>query len=144
MMVTQDEDINNFLRMRGCALREHFTGANKWDADFGVASMSSLFDGWEKGGNLIRLPRATSEGVKALIEQLTTWEPLPPGMKTKKKTDCVMALWFAEIAARDLMNNLGSTVFMHNEFLSSRDKERNITIDLEFAHQAQVQNGWYG
>lgn len=144
MMVTQDEDINQFLRMRGCTLREHFTGSNKWDADFGVASMATLFDGHEKGTNLIRLPRATSESVKMLIEQLTTWEPTPPGVKSRKKTDLVMALWFAEIAARDLMNNIGSNVVMHNEFLSTRDKERSITIDLEFASQAQIQNGWYG
>ena len=142
MMVTQDEDINQFLRVRGCALREHFTGSNKWDADFGVASMSSLFDGYDRGTNLIRLPRATSEGVKALIEQLTTWEPMPPGVKTKKKTDCVMALWFAEIAARDLMNNLGSTISMHNEFASARDRREHVMIDLEFAHQADIQNGW--
>lgn len=142
-MVTQDKDINDFLRMRGALLREHFTNANKWDVDFGIASMSTLFNGWEKKENLIRLPRDTSEGVKALIEQLVTWEPLPPGMKSRKKTDCVMALWFAEIAARELMSNLGSNYVQHNEFLSARERDRSFTIDLEFAAQAQVQNGWY-
>ncbi len=104
--------------------------------------MATLFDGHEKGNNLIRLPRATSESVKALIEQLTTWEPTPPGVKSRKKTDCVMALWFAEIAARDIMNNLGSTVNIQNEFMSARDRRENVMIDLEFAHQADIQNGW--
>ncbi|HWV46111.1 MAG TPA: hypothetical protein VN039_08855, partial [Nitrospira sp.] len=96
LMVTQNRDIKQFLGARGCLLREHFTGSNKWDADFGVASMSVLFEGYENGSNLIHIPsRSQSEATKMLIEQLTTWEPLPPGVKTKKKTDLVMALWFA-------------------------------------------------
>jgi len=145
LMVTQNRDIRNFLSSRGCLLREHFTGSNKWDADFGVASMSVLFDGWERKEQLIHLPsRSQNEGVKMLIEQLTTWEPLPPGVKTKKKTDCVMALWFAEIRARELIGELDNVFHMHNEFQSSRDKERTITLDLDFVAQSESQNGWWG
>lgn len=142
LMVTQNEDIRTFLHSRGTRLEEHHTGKNKWDADFGVASMSLLFEGHEKGNNLIRLPsRSSGEGIKALIEQLTTWEPLPPGVKTKKKTDCVMALWFAEIRARELINELGSTFRMKNEFLSPRDMEHKFTIDLDHMAQAGAQAG---
>ena len=138
MMVTQDRDINQFLRMRGVLLREHFTGANKWDADFGVASMSGLFENHDRGQHLIHLPRKTSEGVKALVEQLTTWEPTPPGQRTKRKTDCVMALWFAEIAARDIIqNSQGATFSINNPYLSARDKAKQMTIDLNYYEQGQ-------
>lgn len=142
LMVTQDKDIKHFLSTRGCLLREHFTGANKWDADFGVASMSVLFEGWDRNNNLIHLPsRSQDEGVKMLIEQLTTWEPLPPGVKTKKKTDLVMALWFAEIRARELIGELGDVFHMENQYQSPRDKERTITLDLDYVSQAAMSQG---
>lgn len=148
LMVTQNRDIKQFLGSRGCLLREHFTGKNKWDADFGVASMSVLFEGYERGEQLIHLPsRSGAEGVKMLIEQLTTWEPLPPGIKTKKKTDTVMALWFAEIRARELIGEVDSVFHVANEYQSPRDRERSITIDLDYMAQANMSSGqgsWWG
>lgn len=146
LMVTQNREIRQFLASRGCQLKEHYTGSNKWDADFGVASMSVLFDGYERKEQLIHLPRATSEGVRMLIEQLTTWEPLPPGVKTKKKIDCVMALWFAEIRCRELINEgVSSYGFQQdNPYMSPRDKERTMTIDLDFMGQAAMASGqWW-
>jgi hypothetical protein len=51
--------------------------------------------------NLIELPSQDgSEGVKALIQQLITWKP-----DTRGATDCVMALWFCELRAREILNN---------------------------------------
>lgn len=137
LMVTQDKGIRDFLASRGTLIREHFTGSNKWDADFGVASMSGLFTQQK-----IHLPRESNEGVKMLIEQLTTWEPLPPGVKTKKKTDTVMALWFAEIRAREVVNELEGNFHMDNPYLSPRDREKNIVIDLDFAAQANQLAYW--
>lgn len=137
LMVTQDEDIKRFLAQRGCLLKEHFTGKNKWDTDFGVASMSSLFDGWENKKQLIHLPsRSEAEGVKALIEQLCTWTP-----DTKAKTDCVMALWFAEIRARELANEVSNVFHMNNSFASPRDKEREMTVDLDYMSTRQFGGG---
>ncbi len=147
LMVTQNRDIRNFLAGRGCVLKEHFTGGNKWDADFGVASMSGLFDGWQERKALIHLPsRSQDEGVKALIEQLTTWEPLPPGIKTKRKTDCVMALWFAEIRAREIANEVGSVFHLKNSFQSPRDKQRTLTVDLDLYGVAMQEGAgsWWG
>ncbi|HEY6019691.1 MAG TPA: hypothetical protein VIY48_07265 [Candidatus Paceibacterota bacterium] len=142
LMVTQNRDIKQFLAARGCLLKEHFTGSNKWDVDFGVASMSVLFDGYERKEQLIRLPsRSSGEGVKMLIEQLTTWEPLPPGIKTKKKTDTVMALWFAEIRARELIGEMDNVFHTQNEYQSPRDRERTITIDLDYMAQASQSSG---
>jgi hypothetical protein len=103
--LTQDEGIRQYLATRGVILREHHTGNNKWDSGFGVASMSTLFgtkqsDGKHHRDNLIHLPSDQTENIKALIEQLITWSPT-----TKGKTDMVMALWFCEIRAREIINN---------------------------------------
>ncbi len=38
-----DEELNQWLTNRGIQFRSHFTGKNKWDVDFGVASMAALF-----------------------------------------------------------------------------------------------------
>jgi len=142
LMVTQNRDIRSFLASRGCLLREHFTGSNKWDADFGVASMSMLFDGWQTKSNLIRLPNKTAEGMRALIEQLVTWEPTPPGQKTRRKTDCVMALWFAEIRARELVDEVSEQEFhLHNPWLSERDARKQMVVDLDYMSQNAMTMG---
>lgn len=135
-----DTDLRNFLGSRGCQIREHFTGNNKNDVDFGVASMSMLFDGALNDKSLIRIPqRSQNEGVKALIEQLVTWFP-----QSKARQDCVMALWFAEIKARELVNNIANVFHLNNAFQSERDKQRRITIDLDYAEQANMASGsWW-
>jgi hypothetical protein len=82
-----------------------------------------------------------------LVEQLTTWEPQPPGQKTKKKIDTVMALWFAEIRARELIGEIGSVFHVANEYQSPRDRERSITVDLDYMAQADLANNngnWWG
>lgn len=71
LMLTQDREVREYLASRGATLTEHFTGSNKWDYDFGIASMTTLFDGWHAKPpyNLIELPSTVNaEGVKALIE----------------------------------------------------------------------------
>ena len=137
LMVTQNRDLRNFLGSRGTVLKEHFTGANKNDADFGVASMSMLFDGAKEGRGLIRLPsRSQNEGTKALVEQLTTWFP-----QSKAKQDTVMALWFAETRARELVNDIESVFHIENEYQSARDKNKRMTIDLDYLGQIGQQGG---
>lgn len=137
LMVTQNRDLRNFLGSRGTVLKEHFTGNNKNDADFGVASMSMLFDGALEDKGLIRLPsRSQNEGVKALVEQLVTWFP-----QTKAKQDTVMALWFAETRARELVNDIESVFHMTNQYMSPRDLEKQVTVDLDFLSQQALYGG---
>ena len=98
-----DENLRSFLAQYGCQLNSHFTGKNKWDTSFGVASMAMLFgnarDGRFQDNNIIELPsNEGSEGLKTLVQELITWKP-----DTKNPTDCVMALWFAIIRIRELM-----------------------------------------
>ena len=130
--LTQDEGIRQNLASRGVLLREHHTGSNKWDSGFGVASMSTLFgtkqhDGKHHRDNLIHLPSDQTENIKALIEQLITWSP-----STKGKTDMVMALWFCEIRAREMLNQgMHKTHHMKNPFLSRSEVGKRTVINID-------------
>lgn len=130
-----DEEIMAFCRQRGIKITPHYTGAgNKIDPDFGVASMSSLFGTTAKddGGreqfnrdNIIKLPRADqSPGVKALIDQLITWQPGISGAKLRQ--DGPMALWFAETRARTYVFGADKPPASHgkNKYLSRRAQAR--------------------
>lgn len=130
--LTQDEGIRHHLANRGVILREHHTGANKWDSGFGVASMSTLFgtkqaDGKHHRDNLIHLPSDQTENIKSLIEQLITWSP-----NTKGKTDMVMALWFCEIRAREILNR-GQYQAHHlkNPFLNRYEKSKRMVVNID-------------
>jgi hypothetical protein len=130
--LTQDEGIRQNLASRGVLLREHHTGTNKWDSGFGVASMSTLFgtkqhDGKHHRDNLIHLPSDQTENIKALIEQLITWSPT-----TKGKTDMVMALWFCEIRAREMLNQgMHKTHHLKNPFLSRYEVGKRTVINID-------------
>ena len=130
--LTQDEGIRQNLASRGVVLREHHTGNNKWDAGFGVASMATLFgtkqfDGKHHRDNLMHLPSDQTEMMKALIEQLITWSPT-----TKGKTDMVMALWFCEIRAREMLNyGQYATHHLKNPFLSKSELGKRTVVNLD-------------
>lgn len=142
LFLTQDEEIRGFLATRGIPLKPHHTGFNKQDAEFGVASLQPLFGTKEvkgenqgykhSGNNLISLPDIhKNEAVKALIEQLVLWDP---NVKTKhRKQDAVMALWFAELKAREVLSSArrGEQWFMENPFTSQRDRDRRSVIPLD-------------
>ena len=130
--LTQDEGIRTHLASRGVMLKEHNTGSNKWDAGFGVASMSTLFgtkqaDGKHHRDNLIHLPSDQTENIKSLIEQLITWSPT-----TKGKTDMVMALWFCEIRAKELLSTgQYQKSHLNNPFLSRAERGRRTVINID-------------
>lgn len=133
--IVQDEELRMWLANAGCLLRGHYTTkSNKWDEDFGVAGLAPLFlscatpldgtDRWKKveGGGLIELPNAKmNRAIEELVSQLVTWQPDAKGVKT----DLVMSLWFAEIAARDYLG-LDSQRVHHakNPFVSRFDVGR--------------------
>lgn len=126
--LTQLETLRDYMNARGVLLTPHMTTQyTKWDEDWGVTTLIPLFmscveqtkEGhlvprakkdetgqYVPGCHLIDIPSARGnrgqghEGLKALITQLKTWEP---ELSKHSPTDCVMALWFAEIAAREYL-----------------------------------------
>ena len=133
-----DDDLRNWLSSYGVRLEAHFTGKNKWDTNFGVASMSTLLgtmrDDKFQNNNLIEFPSTTdSEGLKSLIQQLITWKP-----NTRGKTDCVMALWFAVIRAREFMQQTNfMTRFANNRWSTRAQKEQRQVVNLDEAFAEQ-------
>ena len=131
-MLTQDREVREFLTRSGSMLREHHTGQNKWDSDFGVASLTTLFYGWDEGNALIEFPSThSSEGLKALIEQLVTWYPDSP---KSQKTDTVMAFWFAELGCRDRLASATNFSKNHNRmgmFHTPYDRSQQYTVNLD-------------
>jgi hypothetical protein len=139
-----DDNLRNFLASYGCQLNSHFTGKNKWDTSFGVASMATLFgntrDGRFQDNNLIELPsNEGSEGLKALVQQLITWKP-----DTRNPTDCVMALWFAVIRIRELMQTSSRVgQYAQNRWATRAQKSNrgSLNLDEAFASQWSEQYG---
>ena len=133
-----DDVLRDFCTSHGCQLKPHYTSKNKWDSNFGVASMASLFgevrDGRFQDNNLIELPsNEGSEGLKSLVQQLITWKP-----DTRNPTDCVMALWFAIIRIRELMQQSGLAVkYQSNRWAtrSQKSNRNNINLDDAFSEQ---------
>ena len=133
-----DTDLRNYLAQWGCQLNSHFTGKNKWDTSFGVASMASLFgserDGRFQDNNIIELPsNEGSEGLKSLVQQLITWKP-----DTKNPTDCVMALWFAIIRVRELMQQSSRVgQYQTNRWATRAQMSSRASLNLDEAFAEQ-------
>ena len=132
-----DQDLQQYLASQGVKFSSQFTGKNKWDTSFGVAAMSGLFgsvrNNTHQDDNLIELPSQDgSEGIKALIQQLITWKP-----DTRGPTDCVMALWFCELRAKEVISNARiNQSHMNNRWATRRQMENRYVInvnDYEFS-----------
>lgn len=144
LFLVYDEDIQRYCQQRGVRITPHYTSRNKQDPDFGVASMAPLFGNLKQhadgvrsgldhdGTNLIELPDPDmSEGVKQLIEQLTTWEPGRLGKDLKQ--DGPMALWFAELRARVILGigRQNRKNFIPNPYLSRGDRAKQVVVPME-------------
>jgi len=139
-----DDNLRQYLAGHGCQLNSHFTGKNKWDTSFGVASMASLFgntrDGRFQDNNLIELPsNEGSEGLKTLVQELITWKA-----DTRNPTDCVMALWFAVIRIRELMQQSSRVGQYQTNRWATRAQmasRGSLNLDDAFASQWSEQYG---
>jgi hypothetical protein len=145
LFLTQDEELNEFVRGVGSTIKEHYTGANKLDANFGVASMAALFGEYKMDETLvwrniikplIELPSPKLvERCKQLREQLIAWEP-----DTRNPHDIVMAMWFAEIRAREVCFSANRTSYHQggaNPYLSKSRKNSRIVVNLDDMVAAQ-------
>lgn len=132
-----DQRIVDYCRNRGIRILPHYTGTNKQNPDFGVATMAGLFGtfrGHVENGrpvhnddNMIHLPDpGSSPAIKALIEQLLTWQPGRLGRQLRQ--DGPMALWFAELRVRDVVNGGrgGPKNYVSNKYLSRAARGRRM------------------
>lgn len=133
--LVQDAEFIRWMSNRAVRVMPHTTGKNKWDEQWGVATMANLFQGWDMGVNAIEFPnRKGHPGMQALVEQLVAWYPTPSAIKAPIQ-DTVMAFWFAEIRARELTDRAqeGS---MHLDWgtgwLSERDMEEQVVVNLDW------------
>lgn len=127
--LTKDTEMNNYMAARGVLYQEHITtGSNKHDPNFGVMAMSALFE-----NNLIKLPNSSTQNMKSFIEQLIIWQPDAP---KSQKTDIVMALWFAEIRAQEIIIRKNRTqIFRDNGFTTRADKnKRGLVNNIDFTN----------
>ena len=129
-MVTQDNAIRQFVHEQGSRIYEHqTTGHNKWDPDYGVASLASLFLGALDipPRALIAIPNNnTHRGINALVDQLVTWAPESGG-----KTDVVMALWFAELGCRKILESGNINPHVKNRWLTDGQRSRQTVINID-------------
>ena len=138
-MFTQDAELRAWLAGHGIVFKPHYTGTNKWDAEFGVASMAPLFGSWDRTEDgeikcivepIIELPRLDKTALRTLVAQLESWSPeLDP-----KRTPCdlVMALWFAEVGAREVLKSgqRGAPHFQRSKWLTPAQRAKQRVINL--------------
>jgi hypothetical protein len=150
--LSQDEALLRYMAGRGVALIPHQTLRNKLDPDMGVAAMAPLFgtvaavgDGnfslKHQDDNLLSIPDTISAGPKSLVEQLITWSPAVK--RTRRRSDAVDALWFCVLHSNDYVMSANKKQFKSfgtNGFLSPRDKERQVVINLADFNSSAV--GW--
>lgn len=142
--IAQEPHIVQFMRTRGARITEHYTTANKRDADWGIQTMAPLFEScgvpdennpsgrWKRTPEtaLIELPSPRqNEWVNDLIQQLTIWQP--DGMAQLAKTDLVMALWFTHIAfSRILQRSRKHQTHLNTPFMTPHARKRQQVISL--------------
>jgi Terminase RNaseH-like domain len=137
--ILQDEDLRTWMSSRGVRMTAHTTGKNKWDTQWGVATMASLFKGYEAGHNALELPsRRNHAGVQALVEQLVAWYPTP-NMNRAPVQDCVMALWFTEIRCRELLDQQDVASHWDSGFISPREREEQVILNIDWFQASQGQ-----
>jgi len=139
-----DERFVSWARERGIVVVPHYTGSNKQDEDLGVTSLTTLFGGLTRRGgdgqfdhdktNWVQIPDPDlSPGVRALIDQLLTWQPGRSGAKLRM--DGPMCLWFLELRAR--IYTLGGTdgppaTHARSRFMTPRAIRRQGVVPVGF------------
>jgi hypothetical protein len=119
-------DLKAWLANNGAILVSHHTGNNKNDADFGVMSLSALFE-----TNLIDIPSPRdNDNIKDLITQLINWKPnMSNAEKKRNKTDIVMSLWFAELRAKELiLREEAQHSFRDSKWTTRKDRMNRVII----------------
>jgi hypothetical protein len=151
--LTNSADLRDFCYRAGCLLNPHYTGAQKWDENLGVAALAPLFlscathdphtDEWKVRpveDRLITLPNPKFAGfVDALTTQLSAWQPREGVRAQKALTDLVMALWMASLGIQKVLDRaLNVPRHLPNEFLPRADYGERAVVNLHELAEAQL------
>jgi hypothetical protein len=117
-----DTELVQRLTQAGVRVAPHVTGGhNKWDPQFGVESMSPMF--YNEQISVPHQDLSSRRRFQALVDQL---QQFPMG----KVTDCVMALWFADLAARDLILRANLPAFDGRMKIPNRVRRSRRIVDF--------------
>lgn len=143
LFLTKDEELTRWLASQGVPLVPHYTGRNKIDPEFGVASLAPLLGTVREDerlsrrvhnkDNLVSFPDTNRcVGARILCDQLLVWDPkIAP---RHRKQDTVMAWWFAELRARKVLHTVddgGQQHYFNSRFTSSRHLDGQAVISLD-------------
>lgn len=121
-LVQYNQEIMTRLTARGVRVVPHITtGHNKWDPNFGVESMATMF--YNRQISLPTKDVASRNRIRPLVEQLTAF---PMGAVT----DLVMAMWFAELGAREVFQRSAMPLFDPRVKLPPRLASRRRVVDF--------------
>jgi ribosomal protein L7/L12 len=152
--LSRNESLRAYCYSKGCLLTEHYTGAQKWDENLGVAALAPLFlscanhdlvaDRWTPtpfDKHLISLPNPKfSTFVDSLITQLTTWQPRTGRQITV--TDLVMALWFANIGIQKVIDHARNAPrHLDNPFITRADARSRNVVNLQSMREDMLRRG---
>jgi hypothetical protein len=112
-LVQYNEEIIQHLAKRGVRVIPHQTHSNKWDPEFGVESIAPLFY-----ADLVSIPWAGVQSAQKFQRLIEEFVAFPMGITS----DLVMAFWFADLGARDLLRRAHLPMF--NERLRKRWPKR--------------------
>ena len=116
-----DHELVHKLTNAGVRVAPHVTHRNKWDAQFGVESMAPMFYNGQ-----VSIPWediASRRKFEPLIDQLVQF---PMG----KVSDLVMALWFADLGCRDLVQRAHLPAFDSRMKMPARVRRNRKIIDF--------------
>ena len=121
-IVQYNQEIMARMTARGVRVVPHITtGHNKWDAQFGVESMASMF--YNRSISLPTRDVASRNRIRPLTDQLQSF---PMG----QVSDLVMALWFAELGVRDVYQRAAIPLFDPRVKLPPRLAARRRVVDF--------------
>jgi hypothetical protein len=120
-LIQYNQEVIQHLARRGVRVTPHHTHTNKWDPQFGVESMATLFH-----AEMVSIPWAnapTAQRMQPLLDELI-------GFPMAQTSDRVMSFWFADLGVRDLLHRAHMPMFSHAR-VPNRIKRRRRIVDFQ-------------
>lgn len=121
-LVQYNEEIIRFLNARGIRVVPHHTQGNKWDREFGVETIATLFH-----SQMISIPwgnQPTAQAFQPLIDEFI-------GFPMAQTSDRVMSWWFADLGLRELLKRQHLPLFNERMKVPGRVRKRRHVADFQ-------------